>query len=173
MAKQKQVTLESLEAVRQDIERLKRERDAIAGARCCESDLIARVDSIVQGWANQVDDACLGQTLASPTSRHSHDLMAEATPMLAGQSKVAAILSFLDPELVRARLLDAAKPWIDRGALPLADRAEAIAGLELEQFNAEIEEERIITLLEESGLEVFRRPDIDPAIVLGCHAFED
>lgn len=137
------------------------------------SDMKARVDSIMQGWASQVDDAALGTWIAAPAYKDEEDLIALATPMIAGKSKVAAILSFLDPELVRSRLLDVAKPWIDRGALPRADLAEAIAGLELEQFNAEIEEERIITLLEQTGLEVYRRPDIDPTIVLGCHAFED
>lgn len=173
MAKTKPVTIEALEAIRQEIASLKAKRESIASARCNEQDLSARVEQIVSGWAGQVDADALGQWIASPEHKASEDLMALATPMAPGQSKVAAIASYLMPEAVKASLMAAAKPWVDRGALPVTERAEAIATLELEQFGLEVEEEAIITRLEEAGVECYRRPDVDPAIVLGLHAFED
>ncbi|WP_165967362.1 hypothetical protein [Luteimonas aestuarii] len=47
------------------------------------------------------------------------------------------------------------------------ERAERIEALTAELREAEIEEEALITQAEVSGLNVHRRPDADPAIILG------
>jgi hypothetical protein len=79
------------------------------------------------------------------------------------------ILAWLFPDLVRQRLhdlLEEQSKTLESGP-PMPERKEKLEKLEVELYELEEQEEAWIELAEIEDVEIIRRPDIDPFIVLG------
>lgn len=127
------------------------------------SEIEKTITSTVEKWASLVDAGWMGINLAN--SRHIDATM--LTTACAGEDdKITCLLAWLHGDELKAKLLDSALPFAAADGLTADQRAERIRDLEAEQHALEIAEEQIISGLESRGVEVFRRPDCDPAIVL-------
>jgi hypothetical protein len=78
-------------------------------------------------------------------------------------------LSILDPAKLASVLFEEVKRFIEaRGGegLPTHERPAALAALDAQLFEAEIEEEEAVVVAERAGFNPLRRPDADPRAVL-------
>lgn len=127
------------------------------------SDVTARVDAVIASLAERLDSDWLGQVLAGAEGPSDHeDVLEQACHH---RPSMGVLLAWLHPDLLRERLVNLATEYAT-GTIPLADRPAHRQELEAELYRTEVEEERIVVACEESGLEVFRRPDADPSIIL-------
>jgi len=125
----------------------------------------ASVIKAVDWWAARVDHGWLGTNIAN--SRHiDHNML---TAACAGEEdKVACLLAWLHGDELKAKLLASALPFAAESGMAADQRSERIRELEADLHRLEVDEERIVTGLEDRGIEVFRRPDADPAIILAA-----
>lgn len=81
---------------------------------------------------------------------------------LSADAKLGVTIAWMAPDTLKTRLIEAAMLYAEKS--PEAD----IAGLEKELYSLETEEERLFCALESAGKNPgYRRPDVDPSIVLG------
>lgn len=172
MRKNAKPSTETLEAIRAEIQAAKQRIERVRSSRLNPNDLPGVIDETIANWQRQFDGAALGKILSSPGAS-AGDLLSLCASTTPGQNRISEILAFLAPELLKQRLTEIAQPWTDPGAELVGNRDSVIQEIELEMFALEIEEEKVIEALEDAGLEVFRRPDADPAIILNAVAFED
>lgn len=137
----------------------------IEGQALTAAEIEKTITSTVEKWASLVDAGWLGINLAN--SRHIDATM--LTTACAGEEdKITCLLAWLHGDELKRRLIEAAMPFAAADGLTADQRAERIRELEAEQHRLEVDEERIVTGLEDRGIEVFRRPDADPAIILAA-----
>lgn len=123
----------------------------------------ASVNKTVDLWAARVDHGWIGINLAN--SRHVDANM--LTAACAGEEdKITCLLAWLHGDELKAKLLASALPFAAENGMTANQRDGKARELEAEQHALEIAEEQIVSGLESRGVEVFRRPDCDPAIVL-------
>lgn len=127
-------------------------------------DVADRVDLVIQHLAGRFDAAWVGSALSFPELDPSNrdDILAEACT---GGPSPGVLLAWLFPDLLRERLTELVIEHAD-GTVPLADRPAERQRLEQDLYSLEVQEENLVVACEESGLEVFRRPDADPSIIL-------
>ena len=143
-----------LEATRAAITQLKAERDAIAAAPLPLAEALANAESAIRYGAGCtesewfIDDAVSGRKGAAVTPKIIDGLLTEAAIAGAGA-------------LIERRLQETPP------GLPAAERAARVAELDARIRKLEHDEEAAIRDLEQAGFAVERRPDADPAAVLG------
>lgn len=127
-------------------------------------DVEHRVDQVVQHLAERMDTSWLGRALASADYQpgSTEDILAEA---VIGGRHPGPILTLLFPDLLRDRLVNLIAEHAD-GSIPLAQRPAERQRLEQDLFDAEVDEERLVIACEQAGLDVLRRVDCDPSVVL-------
>lgn len=100
-----------------------------------------------------------------------------ASQLIAGGSvasatlELAPVLSFLFQETIKARLCEALdKSLVDYSEGPATDDRSALLQSARDRLHAlEVEEENLVLEAEAAGIEIHRRADANPAIVLSAH----
>lgn len=157
----------ALDAIRVKIASKQRELAELTASPLLPAEVENRVDSLIDHWQSVVDADWLGRLLAAPGHiDHDDDFLATAA---AGSTvKLPALLATIAPSELRAYLLRSAKPWAaGKAGLSQLERLEKQQAIEAELFALEVEEESIVSALEAAHITVYRRPDADPAIILG------
>lgn len=161
------MSLKKLAEIRAAIAETKSGLARLKTAALSLSDIEARVSDTVDAWASKFDAGYLGRAFASPGDLISPE---DVDLACAGEAaKGAVFAAWADPDGLKQKLLDAARPYAAaKGAVAQDDRPAYARKLESTLYDLEVEEERLVTALEADGLDVFRRPDADPAIILAA-----
>ena len=161
------MSLKKLAEIRTQIAEVKSSLARLQKASLTLADVEARVSDTVDHWASCFDADYLGRAFASPGEVVTPDEIERAC---AGEEgKLAIILAWSDPESLKARLLEAARPFAaGKGSVAQDDRPSYQRKMESTLYDLEVAEEALVTQLEAEGIEVFRRPDCDPAIALAA-----
>ena len=161
-----QETSERLAKLRAEIVQLGEERAKIEGASVPRDEALDLIERTISHNASRVGST-YGFLLRPGTSPADLDLVPN------GQV-ASAFCSFL-PDLVREKLI----AEVDRNlaerpsGLPTEERPAALAEIDAAIRKLGVEEEQIITEAEAAGIELDRREDADPAIVLGVTELEE
>lgn len=93
---------------------------------------------------------------------------------LVPNGRVASALCSFFPDLVRNRLVEEVDRHLEERppGIPTAERPAALAEIDAAIRKLGVEEEEIIVAAEAAGIELDRREDADPAIVLGFTELE-
>lgn len=161
-----------IEALRGQICALKSERRALEQQRWSRAELAERVRGMVKQWEADAARENAQQLAWMAGGDHGTKLLVADT-FDAGRAGLYAALApalvlMLGAEQVAARLL-AGIEEVPVG-LDTAERLARIAAIGRELDQLEAEEERLITEAEAEGLDVLRRPDARPEIVLALPA---
>ncbi len=159
----KDVSLAGLESIRQQIAGIRQQIVEINGQTLTDAEIADAVNRTVDGWASRVDAGWIGINIANGRTADPAMLV---TACAGEADKITCLLAWLHGDAIKAKLLDAAMPFASDGETT-EQRAERVREMEGEVHQLEIEEEHMVCQLEARGIEVFRRPDADPAIVLG------
>lgn len=156
-----------LSAVREQIAAAVGKRQAVEAGPAAREEVLHEIDAAIErkakSWRPHL--GCLasggeGFTLAFGWRDTTADAQAEA------------MLCALVPEAVRTTLREQAEKHIGEHGegLPLAERAKRIAELDAERDALELEEEALVRTLERQGLDIDRRGEARPEIVLAGEA---
>lgn len=85
---------------------------------------------------------------------------------MGGNVSPGVLFAAVAPESLRSIMKQSIVPYVG-GGITAEDRESRIAELEKQLYELEVEEEQLISKLEDDGVEIYRRHDIDPSIVLG------
>lgn len=158
------INLASVAQVREKLSALKAQEAEILAAPLPEADVRNRLRAHLQKLATYLnDDTPVSELL---TDRYStvDDVLRILTRK---QSPFEMLLFFLGPEVIEKRLMAAVGSDKTTGAMPEADYRKSLAAIATAIEQAEAEEERIIRAAEANGIEIARRHDANPAVVLG------
>jgi hypothetical protein len=160
--------MKKIEALREQIRTLQAERTALEQQRLSRAEVASKVRGMVQQW--QVDGASHNAQHLRRMAAGDHGsglLIADTVETVCEGSYTKlgpALVSMLGAEQVSAQLL-AGIEHVPEG-LDTAERLARIAAIGKELDKLEAEEERLISAAENEGVEVLRRADARPEIVL-------
>lgn len=164
--------LVDIDAIRQTIADTKSRLAALDTDPLPIEDAIRAADQAVDQLASRVEIRGMAGRFFAPTKGIIDDPVRWMSGALdpAGQTRadLGPILAFVVPGMLKGAL----KLAIEQHAtavtpgLPLAKRPAERLRLEKELLSHEREEERLICAAESAGVEVFRRADLNPAVVL-------
>lgn len=158
-----QQTLAELDSVRDCIAAKQEELKDLPALPAPADEALARADAMVDHLAAKVSTAEIVNCITNPT-HGSFEL-----ERLIREHGAVVATAFIDPTGFKRRLHGILKAHpIDNPGPPLAQRQGIKRQLEKALFDLETREEQIIVALEAAGVEVFRRADADPAIVLNA-----
>ncbi|QXP90013.1 hypothetical protein [Methylococcus capsulatus] len=157
--------LKGIETVRAQIAQLKSELSALRVMPIHPDDLPARVAEVVKTLSARVDEATLGALVAASTPPGNQDDPLRLACYVSDQPGI--LHAWLNPTDLTKKLTALARPHAT-GTVPMAERPQLQADLERRLFEAETAEEALVVQAEAAGIEIFRRPDIDPSIVLAA-----
>ena len=160
--------------VREQIVALQHEREQLEHAPISKSEARDRVEAFVTTCAtrwrpnlgpfvNASDRADTFELVPGQFRGHLHDGHALADDRAA----VAVALCRFAPTLVKSQLLKAVDAHIGESGISAEARAERLAAIDGELDALEISEEQLIRTAEAQGLELPRRADARPELVLG------
>ena len=160
------MSLKKLQEIRSQIADLKHSLETTKTAALPLADVEASINATVATWASKFDPDWLGRCFVSPEAIMTPESF--ETACAGEEGKLAIILAWHDPEGLKQKLIAAARPYAaGKGkGMSQQDRPAFIRKQEAQLFKLETEEEVLVCQLEADGLEVFRRPDADPAIIL-------
>lgn len=161
------MSLKKLAELRTQIAEIKSSLARLRSASLPMADIESRVSDTVDHWASKFDAHYLGRAFASPGEVVTPDEIERAC---AGEAAKAVIFAaWADPAGLKAKLLEAARPYAaGKDAVKQDDRPAYQRKMESTLYDLEVAEEALVSQLESEGLEVYRRPDSDPAIVLAA-----
>lgn len=162
-------TLKRLETIRQQINAKRSELHALASMPLTPPEVEARVDGLIADWAEQFDTSWLGRQIAAPGPLASDDDLL-GVAMAGSRVKPAPLLATLMPAELRRLMVDAAMEHAGVASPTEAERISRQREIEQALHELEIDEERVVCQLEAAGVEVFRRPDADPSVILSTIA---
>lgn len=87
-------------------------------------------------------------------------------------ANIGPMLCFFFGDQIKEKLLTTVEKMDYQEGPPDAERAALIANIDMRIHDLEVEEESIIETAESVGIEIMRRPDCNPAIVLGLEVIE-
>ena len=158
------MTLKKLSEIRVQIADIKHSLETSKTAALPLADVEASINATVDSWASRFDADWLGRCFVSPDACMTPESFETAC---AGEDgKLAIIMAWHDPAGLKQRLITAARPYAASKGMSQQDRPAFIRKQEAQLFRLETEEEHLVCQLERDGLEVFRRPDADPSIIL-------
>lgn len=158
------MSLKKLAEIRSQIADLKHSLETSKGAALPLADVEATINATVDTWARKFDADWLGRCFVSPEAVMMP--VSFETACSGEEGKLAIILAWHDPEGLKQKLIAAARPYAANKGMTQQDRPAFVRKQEAQLFKLETEEEVLVCQLEADGLEVFRRADADPAIVL-------
>ncbi len=154
-------SLKELNQLREKIADLKASIEREKNRGLTQSEIADLIDRRVDGWGKGLyDSGYLGVNAA----HHALDTsMVLRAGVAEGEDKMVALLAWLFPDQMKAKLTEAAMPFADGGEARLDVRK-----LEQDCYDLEVAEEKLYCQLEESGINPGpRRPDADPLIIIG------
>lgn len=163
-------TLSQLAKIRETIALTEQELRAIDQASLPKEDAEDRVSALVQSLAARFDSDFVGRAIVSGKGAVSvTDLLVAAEVEVDPAEKMLIVAAWLHPENLKAKLMAAAQPYIASGknALPVAERPALARKLDQRLHDMAVEEEAMVRELEAQGHDVWRRPGVDPLVVLG------
>jgi hypothetical protein len=156
-----------LQDLRRQIADMKAALAGIDNAPASDADALERVAAIVdQHAARGQADRLLAHALAvgTPTTMSwGWDHNGQSL-----QPSAFDLLCALDPERMRLALTTLVTDSKHPRGLPAAERSKRLVKLRADLRKAEVAEEAFITAAERAGAHIHRRPDVDPAIVIGA-----
>jgi hypothetical protein len=152
--------LQKIDTLRSQIAKLKNELHALKYMPIHPDDVSARVAEVVKELAAGLNERLLGDLVCAPQA--DDDIFSRACYV---SDQPGILHAWIDPAGLTKKLTTLARPHAT-GTVPMAERPQLQADLERRLFEAETAEEALVVQAEAAGLEIFRRPDIDPAIVL-------
>ncbi|MFL9994670.1 hypothetical protein PQR34_29450 [Paraburkholderia sediminicola] len=164
-----------LEKLREQITAIKVEIVEIEKAQLTTPEIEARVDGFIEEMKSKVTGEILD---CAGALTHINELGAGAGnwPVVGSWVHSRPVIGFamavtLNPQAFRAMVLDTALKKLNGGRQEHAvGRGELVAELRGKLRLLEQDEEAEVLRLEESGFDVLRREDADPAVVLGLAA---
>lgn len=161
------MSLKKLAEIRTQIAEVKSSLARLQTASLPMADVEARVSDTVDHWASRFDADYLGRAFASPGEVVTPDEIERAC---AGEAAKGAIFAaWSDPAGLKAKLLNAARPYAaGKDSIAQDDRPSYQRKMESTLYDLEVEEEKLVSALEADGIEIYRRPDCDPAIALAA-----
>ncbi|MFM0429001.1 hypothetical protein PQQ75_08300 [Paraburkholderia aspalathi] len=164
-----------LEKLREQISAIKSEIVEIEKARLTTPEIEARVDGFIQEMKDEVGREILGAAGQLTSVRHPESGVGNWSSVRSWVHTCPhigfAMAVTLNPQAFRALALDAARKTLNGERQEHAvGRFELVAELRGKQRLLEQDEEAEVLRLEESGMDVLRRADADPAVVLGLAA---
>ena len=165
-------TLAGLEPLREKIESLTTERKEVAGLPVSHDEARARVTEHVKAIAHGVRDGHHPAQTKEHWFTHRH-FMPGRQPQT-DFSSVEQALAIVAPDGLREFLLERLEAVLVDAppGIATAEREQQLEKLDAEILKLGVEEEVAICAFEESGLDMDRRGDADPSIVLECE-FDD
>ena len=145
---------EAIAKIRAQIADLKANRRALSNAPVSLAEAEASIDAYVADAAERYHGVV--DRLAQRGELHT----------LAVSDEPEAFAAFMHGDQIKARLMAAVKPRLTDG-MDAGERARQIAEIDTKILAAERDEEQTIQQAESEGLEITRRADADPRIVLG------
>ena len=158
------MSLKKLAEIRVQIADLKHSLETSKTASLPLVDVEASINATVDTWASKFDADWLGRCFVSPEAIMTPESFVNACS--GEEGKLAIILAWHDSAGLKKKLIDAARPYAAGKGMAQQDRPAFLRKQEAQLFKLETEEEVLVCQLEADGLEVFRRPDADPAIIL-------
>lgn len=162
-------TLANLQKLRSKLLDIRREIADIENQALTNDEVSANISATVDKWASLFEAGHVGINIAN-LEFWGTDLLAVATFGDTPVEKTISLLAWLNPDMLKQKLNEAAKPFVSVGGLTREQRQDRIKAMESEKHDIEVAEETMIVALEDEGVEVFRRPDADPAIILAASA---
>ena len=163
---------QKIDALRGQIKTLQRERTALQDQRYSRAEVAAKVRQMVLQWESEAAHHNAQRLQWMAHGDHGAELLAaDCVHGLSTGNHAAlgpAFVAMLGAEVVSARLL-AGIDQVPEG-LDKAERLARIAAIGDELDRLEAEEERLISAAEAQGVEVLRRGDARPEIVLAITA---
>jgi hypothetical protein len=159
------MSLKKLAEIRTQIAEVKSSLARLQTASLPMADIESRVSDTVDHWASKFDADYLGRNFASPSGIITPDEIERAC---AGEAAKGAIFAaWADPAGLKAKLIEAARPYAaGKDGVKQDDRPAYQRKMESTLYDLEVAEEALVTALEAEGIEIYRRPDADPAIIL-------
>jgi hypothetical protein len=160
------MSFEQLQSVRAEIAEIKHSITQTENMALCEKDTLANIDESLAKLRSSFDIHHLGMTAANGYTIAPVDFL----NAVIGEEKIPALLATFAGDRMREMLIEAAKPFMDKKATPVAQRGEKILALQQRLLELEKEDERLFIDLEERGYGpasgLTRRPDADMSAVL-------
>ncbi len=167
--KKQEHSLANLQKLRSKLLDIRREIADLENQALTSAEVSANISATVDKWENLFESGHVGINVAN-LDFWGTDLLAVATFGDTPVEKTISLLAWLNPDMLKQKLNEAAKPFASVGGLSREQRQDRIKALESEKHDIEVAEEEMVCQLESDGLEVFRRPDADPAIILSASA---
>lgn len=166
--------INEIEKHREQITKLQTEIAELRADRGTRDEVAERLTAWVDEQAARVPAAALVASAAvgAPDNRALRVLVQGGSELGGGDVSVTPVLSWLYGDRMKARLLEELDAHADElcSRKSARDRAAALANAEKALHAAEVAEERAIVAAEAQGLEITRRPDVRPEIILSIEA---
>lgn len=163
-------TLSQLAKIRETIALTEGELRAVDQASLPKEDAEDRVAALVHSLAARFDADFVGRAICSGKGTvQPVDILVAAEVETDPAEKMLIVAAWLNPENLKAKLMASAAPYVVTGktALPIADRPAIARKLDQRLHDLAVEEEAMVRELEAQGHDVWRRPGVDPLVVLG------
>lgn len=162
-------SLKNLYQIRGEIDALQSRIAEIDSAALPVADVALRVAAFVADLGARFDVGHLGRAIVSADTFTVSDIRNAAFSNEPGETELV-IQAWLDPDRLTDRLLDAAAPFAEKKGTAMAERPALLRKLDDQLHDLLVAEEEMVVALEQQGIEVYRRPGIDPYIILGVAA---
>src|SRR5882724_12369553 len=156
-------TRDELDGTRRKISALKAEKSAIEKAPLSKDDALGQLESLIAHQAQQFETR---EANFAYLMHRSVDLTLAFGSMGSQASGVVSVgaICWLDPAKMRERLIaQLHKQWQSTPpGLPAPDRRQRITAIDAEILRLEQAEEKLIVEAAKHGIDLERRPDVDP-----------
>lgn len=157
------MSLAKVSKIRDSISDIKAVIREVQTAPVTEAEAHERIENAIRAWGSLFDSSWIGMNLVEANGGTPDYLIMERA--MVGNVSPAVLLAAVAPEPLRLMMRDSIKPYVG-GGITAEERESRIAELEKQLYELEVEEEQLISKLEDDGVEIYRRHDIDPSIVL-------
>lgn len=155
-------TTGDLAKLRNQIADLKQQRDRVASGRLTKAETIQRLNEFVDNEAAGFNAKDRFANAASTSDATPSDI----TGFQVWKGDAGPLLCWLLGDAIKHRLAELVEESNFPEGLSADKRPAAIKGLEARIYALEVEEEAIITDAEAAGMDIPRREDCDPRVVL-------
>jgi hypothetical protein len=173
----KQHLVAQVEASREQIEGLHAEKERILSGMIPKDDAIARALTWLDAQAERFEGKHHIFGVFGYPDAHDHEcglmrvLANIGVPDEGGpHADVGPLLAWLFKDLIAQRLREAIASANYTPGPPMAERAPLLKALDRKLWDVELEEEHLIEQAEGQGIEIARRPDARPEVILALPA---
>lgn len=162
--------LAAIDRVRADIEAARAELEDLAYAPTEATEAKKHASAAVSHMAQSFNLPALARAFTSPDrGTHAPDTVFRHANVLDIRSEHAglALLAVALPDALERAIHAEIDRVVGDSGVSAAERAKRVEELEQRLFKMETTEEALVVQAESAGIEAFRRPDCDPAAVLG------